>query len=156
MELLAKDCRKLTAYCGLYCGDCILSNQRFFELIDELDVLLQEIKFSNYAEFKSKRSNVFHKYPDFISVLREIKKLKCNPQCYEGPCSKLGCGSDCTIRKCVIDKGYEGCWECKSYMTCDDLVKHKDFHPGLEQNLDMIKKYGINNWVNKRGKHYNW
>jgi len=33
---------------------------------------------------------------------------------------------------------------------------HKNFHPGMENNLDMIKEFGLDNWLDKKGKHYKW
>ena len=148
--------RELTAFCGLYCRDCIPSNTRLYELIHELDDLLIELKFENYAELKSKRSPAFEKYGNFIEVLKEIKKLKCDPYCYHGPHSELGCAPDCKIRRCVLLKKLDGCWECDYYKSCENLVYLKEFHPGLEHNLDVIKEHGIDNWIDKRGKHYWW
>lgn len=150
------DNRTLTAYCGLYCGDCIPSNKRLFQLVNELDNLLSSIGFQNYAEFKCARSDVFENYDSFINVLCEIKKLECSPQCYEGPNSQLGCGRSCIIRKCVLDRGLNGCWDCSEHRACSKLIEHKEFHPGLEDNLESINKYGINDWISHRGKHYKW
>ena len=45
----------LTAFCGLYCGDCILANERLYSLVSELKQLLNSIGFKNYAEFKSNK-----------------------------------------------------------------------------------------------------
>ena len=44
--------KKYTAYCGLYCLDCIPSNIRLFEILNELEKLLEEVKFDKYAELK--------------------------------------------------------------------------------------------------------
>ncbi|MBN2039715.1 MAG: DUF3795 domain-containing protein [Spirochaetes bacterium] len=148
--------REITAYCGLYCGDCIPSKKHLYKLANELDDLLTELKFENYAELKSKRSRTFDKYNDFIEVLREIKKLKCEPFCYNGPVSELGCASDCAVRTCVLSKQINGCWECAENRDCSRLIYLKDFHPGLRHNLEMIREHGIDNWIEKRGKHYPW
>jgi len=37
--------RKYTAYCGLYCKDCIPSNSELFTLIDKLADLLDNLGF---------------------------------------------------------------------------------------------------------------
>lgn len=148
--------RKATAYCGLYCEDCIPSNRRLFTLVKELEQLLDTVKFENYAKLKAKRSEVFNRYKDFTEVLSKIKKLECIPTCYNGPKSELGCSNKCIIRECVINKRFEGCWECDLYKSCEKLERHKIFHPNTEHNLNMIKEFGINNWVDKRGKHYKW
>ncbi|MBN2853332.1 MAG: DUF3795 domain-containing protein [Clostridia bacterium] len=148
--------RNETAYCGLYCKDCIPSNEKLFTLVNELDQLLEELNFEKYAAVKSKRSSIFDKYDDFKSVLMEIKKIECKKGCFRGPESLLGCSKNCQIRECVIEKHLNGCWECEEYGKCSKLEKHKTFHPGLENNLDMIKEFGIDNWIDKRGIHYHW
>lgn len=148
--------RKYTAYCGLYCRDCIPGNKHLYEQVKELEDTLEKINFKEYAKFKSKKSAVFNDYDRFVDVLKEIKKLECTGSCYEGPQSVLGCTLDCKIRSCVIERGYEGCWECEENQTCDKLLKHKEFHPGVEKNLEMISKHGVENWMDKRGKHYKW
>lgn len=148
--------RKYTAYCGLYCRDCIPGNKHLFEIVTKLETTLEEVKFKEYANFKSKKSEVFNYYNKFIDVLKEIKKLECSGSCYEGPHSLLGCTLNCRIRMCVMEKEYEGCWECEESKKCDKLHKHKDFHPGVARNLEMIKVYGVEDWIENRGKHYKW
>ena len=144
------DHRKYTAYCGLYCLDCIPSNKELFDLLDELESLLEEINFKKYAELKSKSNETFNNYSKFVEVLYEIKKLECRALCTEG-----GCKENCKIRECVKEKGYEGCWKCDDFKECELLDNLKDIH-SIEHNLEMIKENGIVNWADKRGKHYNW
>jgi hypothetical protein len=60
------------------------------------------------------------------------------------------------MRQCVIDKGIAGCLDCKEYKVCKKLEPHNKFHPGMEHNLDMIKEFGLDNWLDKKGKHYKW
>jgi hypothetical protein len=142
--------KKYTAYCGLFCPDCIPSNKRLFKVLDELETLLIEIKFDKYAELKSKSSATFKDYSKFLNVLEEMKKLECKEVCTEG-----GCKEDCKIRKCVKEKQYEGCWECDDFKACQLLEHLKKIHP-IEHNLKMIKQHGVNNWTCKREKHYKW
>lgn len=148
---MAQD-RKFTAYCGLYCLDCIPANKSFFRACDEFEKLLSDLKFDKYAEAKSKTNKAFRDYPKFASVLKEIKKLECTAPCQEG-----GCKPDCRIRECVQNKRYEGCWECDTSDTCDLLLPLKRCHGGtIDHNLEMIRRYGPDNWSDKRGKHYIW
>ena len=141
---------KYTAYCGLYCLDCIPSNKELFDILDELESLLREVNFKKYAELKSKSNEPFNDYPKFIEVLHEIQKLECTSLCTEG-----GCKENCKIRECVKEKDYEGCWECDDYKECELLEHLKGIH-SIEHNLEMITKYGVDDWANKREKHYNW
>lgn len=142
--------KKQTAYCGLFCPDCIPSNKRLFNLLDELEALLIELKFDKYAELKSKSNEIFKDYSKFLDILEEMKKLECKAVCTEG-----GCKEDCKIRKCVEKNHYEGCWECNNFKDCELLEYLKKIHP-IEHNLKMIKKYGVGNWAHKRGVHYIW
>jgi hypothetical protein len=142
--------KKYTAYCGLFCLDCIPSDKRLFETIDEIETLLIEIKFDKYAELKSKNNETFKNYSKFLDVLKEMKNLECKYVCTEG-----GCKEDCKIRECVEEKQYEGCWECDDFKECQLLEHLKKIHP-IEHNLKMIKKYGVNDWARKRKPHYFW
>lgn len=148
--------RKYTAFCGLYCKDCIPSNRELFAVINKLIFLLDTLGFEHYAKFKSARIKEFQNYETFRKLLGEMKKLKCETNCIEGPVSEYGCNENCEMRQCVIDKAIAGCWECKDYRICQKLEPHKNFHPGMEHNLEMIKEYGLDNWLNKKGIHYKW
>ena len=148
--------KKYTAYCGLYCKDCIPGNKELFDTIKKLEQIVSETELDKYADFKSNKNPVFKKFPDFIIVLKELKNLECTGSCVEGPYSELGCTKDCKIRKCVLDKQIEGCWDCKDFKRCELILKHSTFHPDLLTNLEVIKENGIENWLDKRGKHYKW
>lgn len=145
-----------TSYCGLYCPDCIPSNEELFSLIDKLEKTLEELQFEKYAELINKKYNRINNYNVFKDVLKEIKKLQCKNKCYLGPESEIGCKSDCKIRKCAIQKHFNGCWECNDFKRCDLISQMKKNHPAIIKNLEAIKNNGIDNWINKRGKHYNW
>ena len=58
-----------TAYCGLYCGDCIPGNKRLYALVSELQELLTETGFAHYAAFKTNKVPAFKDYDAFINVL---------------------------------------------------------------------------------------
>jgi hypothetical protein len=99
---------------------------------------------------KSVNNEVFKEYSTFLKVLREIKALKCVALCTEG-----GCKENCKISDCVKDRRYDGCWECPDFRDCELLLRLKEIHP-LENNLELIKKHGVDNWSDKKGKHYVW
>ena len=44
------DSRKYTAFCGLYCLDCIPSNKHLFSILDEVENTLTTLQFEKYAE----------------------------------------------------------------------------------------------------------
>ncbi len=143
--------RKLTSYCGLYCIDCIPSNKPLFECLNAFEDQLNKAEFEKYAPIKTGSNAAFKKYSDFQQVLAAIKSLEC-----KAPCRENGGFADCKIRSCAVSKNYEGCWECKSFRSCELLLPIKKVHPLLDRNLDLIKREGVEKWSAKRGKHYFW
>jgi hypothetical protein len=143
---------ELTAYCGLYCADCIPSNQSLFRAAEKLKEELDKRQFENYAQLKSVNNDVFKDYEVFKKVLLALIDLKCAKTCING-----GGNPNCRIRLCVREKGFKGCWECSGFEGCELLeplsIAHGDT---LRYNLRLIKEYGIENWADKRGKHYLW
>ena len=142
---------KIAAFCGLCCFDCIPSNYGFFHIVHNLEEVLSNLQFDEYARLKAERNPVFAEYPTFIKVLKEIESLKCSRPCREG-----GGKPDCEIRKCAQGKGYPGCWECRDRYTCTKLDSLRVIHSNLDYHLDLIGKYGPKNWFLKRKAHYRW
>ena len=90
----------LTAHCGLCCADCIPSREELFALADRLDQMLEQLQFDKYAELKSAQNiKDFEDYPTFLSVLHQIKQLRC-----PAPCRQGGRKSKCEVRDCVQRK----------------------------------------------------
>jgi len=150
------DNEKYTAFCGLYCKDCIPSNKELFATINKLATLLDTLGFEHYAKFKSTKVKELENYDVFRKLLTEMQKLECKSNCFEGPVSECGCNKNCEMRKCVIERKIAGCWECNAYKLCEKNKFHRIFHPGMEHNLDMIKEFGVENWLDKKGQHYQW
>ena len=143
--------KRLTSYCGLYCLDCIPSKQVLFEGLKTFEEQLSKLDFEKYAQIKAKKIPAFKKYSDFIEVLSAIKALEC-----KAPCRENGGYVDCKIRSCAVGKNYEGCWDCADFKTCELLLPIKNVHVLLDDNLELIKNVGVENWASKRGKHYFW
>ena len=150
------DQREQTSFCGLWCNDCIPSNERLFALTAELSQLLDDISFKSYAEYKSDKIKEFKHYDKFVEALKAFEKLHCYNHCYKGPVSCSGCAPDCKIRMCVIKNSYEGCWQCQSFESCQHIADMKKMHPHIIENLKAIRTYGIKNWSKHRGKHYSF
>jgi hypothetical protein len=142
---------RYTAYCGLYCKDCIPSDEKLFRIADEIGDLLDGLQFEKYAALKAKTLPEFADYPAFARVLRALKGIECKALCTEG-----GCKENCLIRACVRGKGLRGCWLCGKFEACGLLESMKNYHPGLVHNLRMIRQHGPDDWSDKRGRHYNW
>jgi len=153
------DVSQLTAYCGLYCKDCIPSKTELYALTARFQQLLEELQFVKYAELKagqtywSEANSAFNHYAEFLDALKAIRGLECTSLCRESGGWK---GGRCAVRNCAIEKGIYGCWECVEYKTCQHLEPLLKFHPNLAFHLELIRSEGIDKWVPKRLGHYPW
>lgn len=145
---------ELTAYCGLYCGDCLRYRSKAADLARVLGKELEKLKFDKYAEVKKISMKEFEHYQECCQVLDAIAKLKCNTPCRAGG---DGCLRPCEIKKCVQKKNFKGCWECNEMPRCKRFEFLKPFHGNTPQeNLKKIKEYGLDEWVEQRAKFYSW
>jgi hypothetical protein len=151
MEHSEKD---FTAFCGLYCGDCIRYKSRASDLAAELLREIDEHHFTEYANIKRTHTKEFENFKSFIALLKAISGINCEIPCRLGG---DGCGGACEIIKCVKNQSLEGCWECKNFEKCDKFDFLKPFHADApKNNLRKIKKHGIFNWAKNRDKCYPW
>lgn len=138
---------KFTAPCGLFCQDCIPSSTSLFTAVTQLETLLTNLHFDDYARIKEDKNDVFKEYPTFIQVLREIKTLQCR-----GPCQEGGGNPSCPIKRCVQNKNFNGCWDCPDFACCGLLTPLKKVHGGtIDHNLTIIGRFGHDKWSDKRG-----
>jgi len=143
-----------TAYCGIYCPDCMHYKNSYSvhaqKLIDEL----KNIEFHRYAEINSGFRADFKNYNVFFEVLNSLAGVKCDNTCRVGG----GCsGKPCKIMECCLSNGYEGCWECNELVTCDKFDILEPLCGEMpKNNLKIIKEHGILRWVELRDKFYVW
>lgn len=150
--LSMEESRIYTACCGLYCRDCIPSQETLFEAARTLGDRLDALDFGRYAPLKAARDDVFSGYERFREYLAAVASLKC-----PGPCAKGGGKKKCTIRDCAKEKRYAGCWECAGFETCGRLEPFTAFHGGTPRgNLRLIREHGVEKWAKHRGPHYLW
>ncbi len=148
---MAEDEQTCTAYCGLYCRDCIPSDQRRFSLAGQLEAELDRVHFEEYARLKTAADASFADYQAFLNALRRIRRLECR-----APCRAGGGKSVCAVRECVLERRLNGCWECDDRATCRLLAPLLGFHPNLEYHLELIRQDGVDAWSAKRRGHYPW
>ncbi|MDY6795095.1 MAG: DUF3795 domain-containing protein [Actinomycetota bacterium] len=133
---------EMTAYCGLYCGECSFCEGTIPDLARDLRKELRKVRFDKVAEAIPFMDS--EKYQEAYEFMGNLVKLRCKG-CKVGGRSKF-----CEIAKCAIKRGYEGCWECGEFADCgkmDFLVPvHGDAHI---KNLRKIKKVGVNRWVDE-------
>jgi hypothetical protein len=145
---------ELTAYCGLYCGDCLRYRSKAAGLARDLLSELQAIRFDRYAEVKSTSVKELKHYDECCQVLDAIVKLECDTPCRAGG---DGCLQPCEIKTCVQSKKLEGCWECGEFEGCDKFEFFRPIHGDTtRENLRKIKKYDLDGWAKHRGKFYAW
>lgn len=146
--------KELTAYCGLFCGDCIRYMSKASDLALQLLNELKKVKYENYVKVKQKDVKELGNYEIMVSALEAICKLNCDLPCRFG---SGGCTQGCEIVKCVKLKGIEGCWACKELETCNNFEFLKPFHGNAPQNnIRKIKKYGLDKWAVHREAIYSW
>ena len=145
---------ELTAYCGLYCGDCIRFKCKASDLSDRL---LDEIKknhFLEYAEVKKNHTKEFEKIKALPPLLEAISKIRCEIPCGAGG---DGCGGSCPIIACVKTKNIDGCWDCTDFEKYRKLEFLIPFHgDSIKINLRLIRKHGVTDWGEFREKCYPW
>lgn len=151
---IAMSTRQNTAYCGIYCPDCIHFRNRYSHMARELEDHLKEIEFDRYAEISSPFGQGLSNWKQFAEVLHELAGTQCNNPCRPGD----GCsGKPCKIMLCCQQKGFEGCWECPDTSGCD---KFDFLEPRCGQmprkNIEKIKKHGMENWIENRHHFYIW
>ena len=132
---IMNDSAKYTAFCGLYCKDCIPTNRELFNLVERLRNLLDEANFEKYAELLAGKNTDMKEYATFRKFLESLQKLQCIHPCSEGPMAESGCSKSCAIRQCALQQELEGCWDCPGHPLCEKLAWHKTVHPGLARNL---------------------
>ncbi len=138
----------LVAYCGLYCGDCFNYKGEIADLARDLRERLRKAKFDRVSQGLSKYFKEFKNYGFCYEVLGAMVRLRCKRTCRNG-----GGPPSCKIRNCCQKKNIQGCWECVEFETCDKLDFLKPIHvDAYLKNLRIIKKQGIDNFVN--GKRY--
>ena len=76
-----EDDSQLTAYCGIYCGDCIRYRSRAADLARELRMELARVDFETYAMVKSSSMRELARYAEAMSVLAAITSLRCEEPC---------------------------------------------------------------------------
>jgi hypothetical protein len=147
--IMSNDAEELVTYCGLYCGDCHGYTGRVADLARDLRKELRQTRYDLFADFMAITpfGKVFENYDTCYEVLGQMVKFRCRRGCRNG-----GGNPGCTIRKCVLKKELDGCWECAEFETCEKLdfliPVHGDAH---KKNLRRLKKQGKTEFAT--GKH---
>jgi hypothetical protein len=141
---------KAVAYCGLFCEECFSYKGSVADLARDLRKELRSCRFDKTAEGLSTLPffKDFEDYETCYKVLGAMVKLRCRKLCRNG-----GGNPYCKIRTCCERKGYDGCWECDDFETCDKLTFLKGNHGDAHiKNMKTIKRRGLTEFL--KGKKY--
>lgn len=146
--------RDKTAYCGIYCPDCILYRNDFSPVAAQLQSRLSQAEFDKYATIDSPFGTDLTTYPAFEQMLGKLVDAQCDKPCRVGG----GCsGKPCAIMECCLSQEFEGCWECDDVDACD---KFHFLQPRCgnipKENIKSIRAVGIEKWEKERGSFYIW
>ena len=143
-----------TAYCGIYCPDCIRYKNGYSGHARQLKAELERVEFRKYADTKSPFGAEFDQYTAFHETLTALADIQCeNPCRVGGGCS----GTPCSIMECCLSKGFQGCWECGEVEGCDKfgiLTPRCGDMP--KRNIATIRKHGMAYWKEMRAPFYIW
>jgi hypothetical protein len=131
------------AYCGLFCGDCIIRRDQIGKRAGELLQTIQTPKFQKLAiglpvilpdPFKA-----LSKIDDCRNVLSAMSQLDCTRPC------KMGGGSaECKIKVCCQQKNLTGCWECDAFEDCETLAWLEPVNVDAHlKNLRILMSKGV-------------
>jgi len=144
--------KRLLAYCGIYCGDCLGQTGVIADAAKEFKEVLEGYRFDLTAEsiFPKELKN----YEMFSEVLGFMTNLRCPWICRERGDTDVSC----EVRRCCKGRGFYACFECNDLEACDKL---RSAHGGLHadsclKNLRAVREMGLENWATKGKRHHYW
>ena len=142
------------SYCGLFCGNCPIRQSKVDKLSDELLNKLETPELQKMIlglpEIFPEQFGSFKDIDKFYEILKAMKKLSCSRICKEE-----GGSTNCKIRICCRDKGFEGCWNCSQFETCETLSWLEPTHKCANiQNMKIIRDKGMEEFLALKEK--NW
>jgi hypothetical protein len=115
------------AYCGLFCPKCYK-----MKISTSAKQLLTELESA-----QDKGAKYLQEFPNLKSDLEKLINLECKKFCREGG----GKSSICPIKKCCVERGIDGCWECSDIDDC------KKLKPQFISNSKKLKKLGVKSYI---------
>jgi len=131
------------AYCGLFCGECIIKDGKIGELSQKLLRIIDAPEFTKLSKglpiiSSDLWENLKH-VQEAKPVLEAMCKLDCVCLCKEG-----GGSSSCEIRICCKKNNLNGCWECEKMENCKVLNAISPVNQGSNiKNMRIIRKEGM-------------
>jgi hypothetical protein len=131
------------AYCGLFCGDCIIKDACIGEISQQILHIIDSPKFKKLERGLPIISIDFWRELQRVQDVKPVLKSMCNLDCVR-PCKDGGGTTSCEIRICCQEKGIDGCWECVEMDTCNILETIFPVHQGANiRNMKIIREKGM-------------
>lgn len=135
------------AYCGLYCGECIIRDERIAALSQSVLHIIDRPEFQKLQRGLPEVSPATFEYLKDVLVARRVLAAMCNLDCC-AICKEGGGSSQCGIRICCQKKGLDGCWECEQMDTCSELAVIEPVHRRANiQNMKIIRAQGMDGFL---------
>jgi hypothetical protein len=147
--------KKLLAYCGFYCGDCLGYTGVIADAARNFREVLETYKFDRTAEcvFPQQLGD----YHRFREILEFMIGLRCPGRCRQEE-AKDREPSGCEVRSCCIDNGFYACFECDDFESCEKLSSlHEGLHTdACAKNMRAIREMGLEAWLAEGERHCYW
>jgi hypothetical protein len=131
------------AYCGLFCGDCIIRTGGLASLSAELLQRLRSPEFQKLARGLPVLHPEFTDLRDYERCCDVLATIADHLRC-EGTCREGGGSTGCEIRRCCQEHGFRGCWACAECETCDTLAWLEPVHGDAHlRNLRRLRTFGV-------------
>ena len=130
--------KKLTCYCGLYCGNCAVK----VKVEPAAKVLHEEMKKAGFEEI----INFIPGGDGFWSFLKGMVE--------DGVCVSCRDGSGnpaCKVRACAKEKDVDMCALCNEY-PCDNFTAFFKGYPMLENDSALLRDKGWEAWAELQDK----
>ncbi len=132
------------AFCGLFCGDCIIKDARIGELSHQMLYIINSPKFQKLEKGLPIISSEFWNELKHVQEAKPILESMCNLDC-EHLCKDGGGTSSCEIRICCQNRNINGCWECEKMESCAVLDTIFPVNQGSNiKNMKIIREKGMN------------
>ena len=131
------------AYCGLFCGSCIIRQGKIGELSNELLLRIESPDFQKLAHglptLKPDAFRDLERIEEGRGFLKALCQLDCQKACKQG-----GGSTGCRIRECCRQKGIDGCWRCQQMENCETLGWLTPVHDNAHVlNLRILRDQGV-------------
>ena len=104
-----KNVKNQLAYCGLWCGSCLVGNGTANDLARDCRKALTDYGIDDWGP----------KGVDYPKLLEGLSVLSSMEPCVG--CLRGGGKTDCQVRACAKEKGVIECAECTSRKTCKNV-----------------------------------